>query len=152
MKTVNLKYILLTLIVVAGIALVFFSWARPGVTEGEGNKDLKTTENMLGTQVGSEDGVEVSVTPSKLSDDSWTFEVVLSTHSVELSDDLAKSSTLVDKNGNSYKAIAWEGDPPGGHHREGVLKFNSTYPMQESIELRIKLGDKERSFKWKLPQ
>ena len=151
MKIQTLKYALLALIVITGIALVFVSWTRPVVTAGEAGKDLKITENILGTLVSSEDEVEVSVTPKKQSDDSWNFEVVLNTHSVELSDDLAKSSTLVDKNGNTHKALAWEGDPPGGHHREGVLKF-STYPRQENIELRIKLGDKERSFKWTLPQ
>ncbi len=151
MKTVNLKYILLTLIVVAGIALAFLSWARPGVTEGEAGKDRKITEKIFDTLVSSEDEVEVSVTPNKLSDDSWDFEVVLNTHSVELSYDLAQSSFLVDKNGNTYKALAWEGDPPGGHHREGVLKFNKI-PRQENIDLRIRLGDKERSFKWIVPQ
>jgi len=152
MKKVNLKYILLTLIVVVGIALAFFSWARPMVTEGGVSDDPNTTKNILGTGVNNEDGVEVSITPKSLSDDSWDFEVILNTHTVDLSYDLVETSVLVGENGNTYKAQAWEGDPPGGHHREGVLKFNGIDPRQENIELRIKLGDKERNFKWIVPQ
>jgi len=151
MKTVNLKYILLTLIVVAGVGLALISRTRPEVAGVEERRDQKSTMDMLGTVINNEDEVEVSVTPKTLSDEFWTFEVMLNTHSVELSHDLTQSSTLVDKNGNNYKALVWEGDPPGGHHRTGVLKFDSI-PRQENIELRIKLGDKERSFKWTLSQ
>src|SRR3972149_9995528 len=147
MKTVNLKYILLTLIVVAGVGLALISRTRPEVAGVEERRDQKSTMDMLGTVINNEDAVEVSVTPKTLSDEFWTFEVMLNTHSIELSYDLAQASALIDEKGSRYKAVTWEGDPPGGHHREGVLKFSGIYPRQENIELRIKLGDKERSFK-----
>jgi len=152
MKKENLKYILLALIVIVGTALALLSWARPEVTKGGENENPNITKNTLGAVATSEDGIEVSVTPKTLSNDAWNFEVVLNTHSVELSYDLAETSVLVGDNGNTFKALAWEGDPPGGHHRRGVLKFNSIYPRQGNIELRIGLGDKERSFKWTVLQ
>ena len=46
----------------------------------------------------------------------------------------------------------WEGDPPGGHHRKGVLKFDAVNPRPQDIELRItRAGEpKPRSFRWQL--
>lgn len=101
------------------------------------------------TMMSNEDAVEVSVTPV-FTKDSWDFEVQLDTHSVELAYDLQEVATLVDDNGNVYKPLAWEGDPPGGHHLGGVLKFKPIVSQTKSITLNINLDGKERSFAWTL--
>lgn len=103
----------------------------------------------LGTQENSDGPVSVAVTP-KFNDNSWDFTVSLNTHSEELDMDLVEVSQLLDDQGKSYKAISWEGAPPGGHHREGVLKFNPVSPKPQLIELKIKNigGILERNFKW----
>lgn len=108
----------------------------------------------LGTQKNTERGVTVAVTPKNLisSTESWDFKVVLDTHSADLSDDLTKSSALVDDNGRRYMPLAWDGAGPGGHHREGVLRFKPPSPRPQSIELQIvRSGETApRVFRWQL--
>jgi len=69
--------------------------------------------------------VTVIVIPIDVSAQSteWKFNVVISTHSVELDHDMAKIAVLIDEQGKEYKPLRWEGTPSGGHHREGVLVF-----------------------------
>jgi hypothetical protein len=98
--------------------------------------------------------VTVVVTPQNLSAEatSWDFKTVLDTHSGDLSDDLLKSAALIDSGGTRYTPIAWDGAPPGGHHREGLLRFKPILPRPQSIELQIaRTGeDTPRSFRWTL--
>jgi hypothetical protein len=69
--------------------------------------------------------VTIKVTPRSLAStaDNWEFTIVFDTHSQDLSDDLLKSARLLDGVGGQQSPMAWEGAPPGGHHREGVLRF-----------------------------
>ena len=102
----------------------------------------------LASQSNNEGAVMVTVTP-KLSEGVWEFEIKMDTHSVELSEDMVESSVLI-VNGGEYKPVIWEGDLPGGHHREGILKFGPTSPRPESIILRIRQigGIDEQDFVW----
>lgn len=108
----------------------------------------------LRAQRSSAGGVSVEVTPQNLaaSAKSWDFKVVLDTHSGELNDDLAKTTTLLDGKGGRHAPVRWEGAGPGGHHREGTLKFNTISPAPGAIELQIQRpGEpKPRSFRWEL--
>lgn len=105
-----------------------------------------------GTQKSTERGVTVAVTPRDLSSEAktWEFTLVLDTHSQELSDELAKSASLLDGSGGVHAPIAWEGAAPGGHHREGVLRFKALAPRPQAIELQItRPGESApRSFRW----
>jgi len=69
-----------------------------------------------------------------------------------LNDDLVKFSFLRDGAGRQYAPLAWDGVPPGGHHREGVLRFKPIAPKPQSIELQITRAgeDAPRSFRWQL--
>ena len=102
-------------------------------------------------QISNERGIKVTVTPQSISSEAktWDFRVVLETHTQDLSDDLSKSSVLI-ADGKQYLPIAWEGAPPGGHHRKGLLRFKAIAPQPKSMELQIRLaGDASpRSFKW----
>lgn len=108
----------------------------------------------LGVQRSSAGGVTVAITPQNLaaSAKSWDFKVVLDTHSGDLNDDLVKSSLLLDGVGGRHAPLAWDGAPPGGHHREGVLRFKPVSPQPQSIELQIKRAGETapRSFRWQL--
>ena len=108
----------------------------------------------LDAQKSVDRGVTVTVTPQNLSRDttSWDFKVVLDTHSQDLSDDLVKSSLLFDGAGGRYAPTAWDGAPPGGHHREGVLRFKALSPTPQSVELQITRSGETvpRSFRWPL--
>lgn len=99
-------------------------------------------------------GVSVSVKPIDLSPSAktWRFQVALNTHSVDLSDDLAQTAILVDAAGKSHLALGWDGDPAGGHHRRGVLRFKPLSPPPDGLELRIARPGEEapRTFRWRL--
>ena len=109
---------------------------------------------QLAAQKNTAGGVTVAVTPAKLvaGAKTWDFSIVLDTHSQDLSDDLAGSAVLVDDRGNEFKALAWDGAAPGGHHRSGVLRFNAIEPRPQALELRIsRPGEaKPRTFRWRL--
>ena len=108
----------------------------------------------LPAQTSSAREVTIKVTPKNLASNagSWEFAIVFDTHSQDLSDDLVKSSLLLDGAGGQHSPIAWDGAPPGGHHREGVLRFKPISPRPQSIELRITRAgeDAPRSFRWQL--
>ena len=106
----------------------------------------------LPAQTSSQSGVTIKVTPRNLQAATWEFEVVFDTHSQELKDDLLKSALLVAAGVAPVAPAGWQGDPPGGHHRKGVLRFNAVSPAPPSLELRIaRPGEaKPRSFRWEL--
>lgn len=97
--------------------------------------------------------VMVSVTPVALPDTGeWRFAVQLNTHVAPITQDLAKVSVLGDGKGQDVSPVAWQGDPPGGHHRNGVLIFKAVSPRPDSITLKIRqIGSvPERTFTWRL--
>ena len=108
----------------------------------------------LATQTSSARSVTVKVTPQNVAGDAktWDFAIVLDTHSADLNDDLVKSSLLLGGAGGRYAPLAWDGAPPGGHHREGVLRFKPISPRPQSIELQITRAgeDAPRSYQWQL--
>jgi hypothetical protein len=109
-----------------------------------------TTKQTWETKTEEQANVTVTVAPIDILSESkeWKFDIVMDTHSVELDQDMAKIAVLVDGQGKEYKPISWEG-PVGGHHREGVLKFNQINPIPKSVELKIsEIGGVSRSFNW----
>ncbi len=102
-------------------------------------------------QSSSERGVTVKVTPRPVPQGAaeWEFSVVLDTHSEDLGDDLLKTAVLL-ADGREIKPSQWVGGAPGGHHREGVLKFPAPEPAATSIEIRIQRGNEAaaRVFRW----
>lgn len=116
-------------------------------------KVQNSTTEKLETKIDAKGAVTVTVTPlgisSKVSE--WKFDVGLSTHSIELDQDMTQVSVLVDDRGNEYKPTRWEGAGPGGHHREGLLVFKPISPIPKSVELQIVGIDAPvRSFVWNI--
>ena len=103
-------------------------------------------------QKNSANGVTVIVTPDVGNASSWSFKVVLDTHSQDLNDDLLKSAALLGSDGKRHAPVAWEGAAPGGHHREGVLRFAALTPRPPAIELEIRRPNEAtpRLFRWLL--
>ena len=109
----------------------------------------------LASQSSENDGVTIAVKPVDVSAGAatWSFQVSLSTHSQELSDDLVRTAFIVDRAGKkNVVPTAWKGDAPGGHHRNGVLSFKALTPLPKAIELRVQRpGEKApRVFRWDL--
>ncbi len=110
-------------------------------------KSLPTKENTGGQ-------VMVSVTPQDLSTtaDTWRFAVQFNTHVSPITQDLVAVTSLSNGKGAGEHPTAWEGDPPGGHHRHGVLVFKPIKPMPTAITLDIRQvgGVADRTFTWNL--
>ena len=119
-----------------------------------GTTSVGAAPGALTQQTSSEGGVTVRVTPRDLSSTAkvWEFDIVLETHSQNLTDDLKARSTLVADGGAKEAPTAWDGDPPGGHHRKGVLRFAPMTPLPGAIELLIlRPGETSpRSFRWQM--
>ena len=101
-------------------------------------------------QSSTDRGVTLKVTPKAVGLASGLdFAVVLDTHSAELDADLVKSAVLL-VDGKELRPISWTGAGPGGHHREGVLKFPDLLQGPRAIELRIqRTGESSaRVFQW----
>lgn len=103
------------------------------------------------TQSSAERGVTVKVTPKAIGTGAseWEFAVVLDTHSADLNDDLVKSAVLL-VDGNELRPVSWTGAAPGGHHREGVLKFPAPSQAPQAVELRLQRTGEAvpRVFRW----
>ena len=101
----------------------------------------------------SENKVRVVVSPVQLaSGRTAKFEVRITTHSVELSQNMVAVSTLKDDRGHKYRPLGWDGSPPGGHHRSGVLEFPTIKGNPNTVTLFIRdiAGVAQRIFEWKL--
>ena len=109
---------------------------------------------QMETRTNTSGGVTVKVTPKVLAADAptWEFAVVLDTHSQDLADDLTKAAAIVTPDGARYSPVAWDGAPPGGHHREGVLRFHPVTPTPSTVELQIQRAGESapRVFRWDL--
>ncbi|MBI2097607.1 MAG: hypothetical protein HYT46_01585 [Candidatus Vogelbacteria bacterium] len=132
-----MKYLI---IILALIAVLSFFWL----------KQEAITPTNLETKTTSEGGVTIAVTPQMLDETKFRFRITLDTHAGELDTDLTQVSTLIDDQGRIYKPTGWEGDPPGGHHREGVLAFGPIASVSQTLQLTIRQieGVPERQFVW----
>jgi hypothetical protein len=103
-------------------------------------------------QTSNQGGVVVRVTPGRFAPDAatWDFEVVFETHTAPLTGDPAQFTVLIDPQGRAHAPLRWDGDPPGGHHRKGVLRFKALQPAPASVTLKIRGigGVPERAFTW----
>jgi hypothetical protein len=132
--------------------------------EGARPSDAKTaappTRANAGSQARVQTNTEGSVTVSvelvripNTSAEEWLFDVILNTHNVELDMDISETFARIDDSGAQFPISRWEGDPPGGHHREVTLAFVGfdTPPARIAIVAR-NVGDiSERLFSWNLP-
>ena len=80
--------------------------------------------------------VEVKITPIQLDAAGAAFAIVLDTHSVDLSLDLAAAATL-DVDGTEWTVEGWDGSGSGGHHRQGTLRFTPQGPASGTARLTI---------------
>ena len=105
----------------------------------------------LWAKINSENFVSIEVKPTDFSfNKPIRFDVSISTHQGSLDFDLTKMSHLEDDKGNIYQPSSWEGSPPGGHHRSGILSFPRLSEKTKFIKLTIEnvYNVPERVFKW----
>lgn len=150
MKYRTLFFFLATAILLAACA--------PAASNSNQPTPIQKTQSESATQTDSQGAVTFEVTPLNLNNpgDTLQFDVTMSTHSVELSMDLATLATLTTDTGATIQAILWDG-PTGGHHVEGKLSFpasqngKSVLAGAKQLTLTITNVDApERTFVWEL--
>ena len=132
--------------------LVFYN-PKPTSLPTQENSSVSETQQKWESKIDDQASVTVTVTPTLLSEESreWKFDITLSTHSVELDQDMTEIAILTDDSGKEYGPVRWEGAEPGGHHREGILFFTPITPYPQHLKLNIRdVGGVQRLFSWTL--
>lgn len=120
--------------------------------------ESNSTSNDSATLSDQQGAVTVEVTPLNLDSatDTLDFDIVMDTHSVELSMDLATLATLTTDTGISVDATLWDA-PLGGHHVEGKLIFpvakDGKPVLEGATKLTLTIIDVDaptRIFEWDL--
>lgn len=135
------------------IGLAFAAIAAYSSTHGAVIAVSNAAELRSAPQISNERGIKVTAALQNISGEAktWDFQVTMESHTQDLRDDLGKAAVLI-ADGRQYLPVGWEGAPPGGHHRKGLLRFNAIAPQPASLELQIRLSGEAtpRSFKWLL--
>jgi hypothetical protein len=128
------------------------SQADPGSTEST------SPELASATRMDTQGAIIFEVTPLNLdqTSESLEFNIVLTTHSIDLSMDLASTATLITDTGISVNSTLWDA-PRGGHHVQGKLIFPATQDGKSILEGATKLtltisnvDAPTRTFDWEL--
>lgn len=122
------------------------------VGRGDGGSPAEGPPGRSAFETRSEEAGEVAVeaTLVQLGDAGAVAEVVFDTHSVELDLDVAAGATLT-VGGVAWPTGGWDGDGPGGHHREGELRFSAAGPAEDDAVLVIEGLSEPLTFRWPLP-
>ncbi len=107
-------------------ALVVSVVAAAGVilaTRGGDHDPILADDAGLETRSVAAGEVDIEIEPRQLDDQGAVFAITLDTHAVDLSADLTRAALEV--GGVTWPVEAWSGDGPGGHHREGDLRFDA---------------------------
>lgn len=110
----------------------------------------QATAATAAAQTSNQGGVKITVEPRGFPRaKTWDFAITLETHTQPLDDDLVNGATLL-ADGKPYRPLVWEGSPPGGHHRKGVLSFAVVTPQPQAVELQIRRPGEAspRVFRW----
>ena len=110
------------------------------------------------TRMDDQGAIIFEVTPLDLNQtaESLEFNIVLTTHSIDLSMDLATTATLTTDTGVSVNSTLWDA-PRGGHHVEGKLIFPAAQDGKSILDGATKItltitnvDAPTRIFEWEL--
>lgn len=114
--------------------------------------------NDSAMRIDQQGAIIFEITPLNLDapTDTFEFDVVMTTHSIDLIMDLATLATLTTDTGVSVESSLWDA-PLGGHHVEGKLIFPTTKDGKPILEGATKLtltiinvDAPTRIFEWEL--
>lgn len=135
------------------IALALAALALAGAAVflvGRGESIAEPSAGGLAAQKVTVGGLDVVITPARLDAGGAEFKVVFDTHTGAPGIDVAANAALV-VDGTPWTGAAWTGDGPGGHHREGTLRFTAAAPAAGDARLTITGLDRPLDTTWKLP-
>ncbi|MBI2332110.1 MAG: hypothetical protein HYU84_08135 [Chloroflexi bacterium] len=130
------------------------STQSPDAVAGESD----SSSNDSAVRIDEQGAIIFEITPLNLASptNTFDFDVALTTHSIDLSMDLATVSTLTTDTGVSVESTLWDA-PRGGHHVEGKLIFPATKDGKPILKGATKLtltilnvDASSRIFEWDL--
>lgn len=128
-------------LLVAGV-MASGTWAQSDARAASSSAPLPTKSAEVNE-------ITVEVTPIRVDERGAVLEVVLDTHQGDLDVNLRTRSKLT-VDGTKWPVGSYRGDPPGGHHREGTLRFEPAGQPQGTLRLVINgLGEKV-TLRWRL--
>ena len=122
------------------------------------SKESASPEFDYASRMDDQGAIIFEVTPLDLNQtaESLEFNIVLTTHSIDLSMDLATTATLSTDTGVSVNSSLWDA-PRGGHHVEGKLIFPAAQDGKSILDGATKLtltitnvDAPTRIFEWEL--
>ena len=120
--------------------------------------DSSSPSSDAAMRIDQQGAIIFEITPLNLDSptDTLKFDVVMTTHSIDLIMDLATLATLTTDTGVSVDTAVWDA-PLGGHHVEGKLIFPATKDGKPILEGATKLtltivnvDAPTRIFEWEL--
>lgn len=123
------------LILALGALVIVVGGALLATRDGDTNQPDAATDIGLETRTVTVGEVDVTIQPLQLDARGATFHVTLDTHAVELDADLTRATLEVAS--TDWPIDGWSGDGPGGHHREGDLRFRTSGPVVGTVLLQI---------------
>lgn len=143
-----------TIVLALGVSfLLLFAWTSRSSVPTLSSRTKPTTATAYETKESESGNVTITVTPRNLTSKMPPqFDVAFETHSVELDFDVSGLAVLTDESGQSFGTAAWDGSPPGGHHRKGTLTFSQSLPAIKTISLTFTnvAGIPTRTFTWEV--
>ncbi len=112
------------MILIAVAVIIAAAAGVAAVTSGGGDDASPARTSALAAKTVTAGEITVRLEPHHLDASGAEFAVTLDTHSEELDMDLVAAATLL-VDDTKWPAIAWDGDGPSGHHREGRLRFDA---------------------------
>jgi hypothetical protein len=157
-----MKRLIIPILLILTLAITACSAASPPLPS-QPQADPVSTESISpefdpATRMDDQGAIIFEVTPLNLdqTDESLEFNIVLTTHSIDLSMDLATTATLSTDTGVSVNSTLWDA-PRGGHHVEGKLIFPATLNTKSILDGATKLtltiinvDAPTRIFEWEL--
>lgn len=92
--------------------------------------------SALPTRTVEAGAVTVKLAPGQFDATGAAIKITFDTHSEELDLDVAGAARL-EVGGVPWPADGWSGDGPGGHHREGELRFRPAGPATGTATLSL---------------
>ena len=129
--------------IVAGAAVVTLVATRGGDSADD------TASSPFETRTQEAGEVTVEATLREVDETGAAAAIVFDTHAVELDLDVAGGAVLT-VSGTAWPTEAWDGEGPGGHHREGELRFTAGGPPEGEAVLTIAGLSEPVTFRWQL--
>ena len=129
-------------VLIAGLGVALAAAVVTGVVvsrsggSGSPPADTSATAASLPSRTVTAGAVTVKVDAHHIDASGAEFKVSFDTHSVDLGFDIPGAARLT-VNGTPWTTGTWSGDGPGGHHREGTLRFPSAGPATGRAALDI---------------